>query len=215
MIKLEKTSVMNMENAIRGMRNPMNSWSKSDSYSTHIENPQTLNTAEFAFFVGENDHKLMMNLAKGGSDDRKFMRQIFVSVDITAPLYWWKEYDTYKVGTVANSTSTMHKIHAKPFSREDFSCERMSDTAIMCLDKVIQVLEDRRTEYVVTGDTAYWHDMIQLLPSSYNQLRTCTMNYENLVNMYHARKNHKLPEWHTFCDWIVDLPYSEIITGLS
>lgn len=215
MIKLEKTCVMNMDNAIRGMRNPMNSWDKSDSYSTHIENQHTLNTAQFAFFMGENDMMLARKLARAGSDDRKFMRQIFVSVDITAPLYWWKEYDTYKVGTVANSTSTMHKIHAKPFVREDFSCERMSGVGLACLDEVVSVLEDRRVEFCATGDPMYWNDMIQLLPSSYNQMRTCTMNYENLVNMYHARKNHKLHEWHTFCDWIKDLPYSEIITGLS
>jgi len=139
--------------------------------------------------------------------------KIFVSVDITAPLYWWKEFDTYKVGTVANSTSTMHKIHAKPFSREDFSCDRMSEDTLACLDCVIDLLEKKRLEYVETKDRQPWHDMIQLLPSSYNQMRTCTMNYENLINIYYARRNHKLPEWHVLCDWILSLPYArELIT---
>lgn len=211
MIKLERTSVMNFENAIRGMRNPMKSWDKSDSYTTHIENPETLNTAPFQFFMGENDLKLARQLASAGGDHRKFLRQIFVSVDITAPLYWWKEYDTYKVGTVANSESTMHKIHAKPFTREDFSCERMTPAALACLDQVIAVLEERRQVFVETKDRAAWDDMIQLLPTSFNQMRTCTLNYENLVNIYHARRNHKLPEWHTLCDWILTLPYWEAI----
>ena len=211
MIKIEKTAVMNMENAIRGMRNPMNSWDRSDSYTTHIENPQTLNTAPFQFFLGENDQKLAKQLVNGGSDDRKFIRQIFVSVDITAPLYWWKEYDTYKVGTVANSTSTMHKIHANAFTREDFSCERMTPAALACLDQVIAVLEERRQVFVETKERAAWDDMIQLLPTSYNQLRTCTLNYENLTNMYYARRNHKLPEGHTLCHWIEGLPYANIM----
>lgn len=211
MIKLERTSVMNFENAIRGMRNPMKSWDKSDSYTTHIENPETLNTAPFQFFMGENDLKLARQLASAGGDHRKFLRQIFVSVDITAPLYWWKEYDTYKVGTVANSESTMHKIHAKPFTREDFSCERMTPAALACLDQVIAVLEERRQVFVETKDRAAWDDMIQLLPTSFNQMRTCTLNYENLVNIYHARRNHKLPEWNTLCDWILTLPYWEAI----
>jgi hypothetical protein len=202
---------MNFENAIRGMRNPMKSWDKSDSYTTHIENPETLNTAPFQFFLGENDLKLARQLASAGGDHRKFLRQIFVSVDITAPLYWWKEYDTYKVGTVANSCSTMHKIHAKPFTREDFSCERMSYRALTVLDSVILELEYGRVRFNETKGEMYWDDMIQLLPSSYNQMRTCTLNYENLVNIYHARKNHKLPEWHTFCDWILTLPYWEAI----
>lgn len=211
MIKLERTSVMNFENAIRGMRNPMKSWDKSDSYSTHIENPDTLNTAPFQFFMGDEDLKLARGLAHAGSDERKFLRQIFVSVDITAPLYWWKEYDTYKVGTVANSESTMHKIHAKAFSREDFSCERMTPAALACLDQVIAVLEERRQVFVETKDRAAWDDMIQLLPTSFNQMRTCTLNYENLINIYYARRNHKLPEWHVFCDWIRMLPYWEAI----
>lgn len=198
MINLERTSVMNLEAAVRGMRNPMNSWDKSDSRADENGN----------YVLGEADLRLAEKLARAGSDHRKFMRMIFVSVDITAPLYWWKEYDTYKVGTVANSTSTMHKIHAKPFAREDFSHDRMSEKALACLDGVIDALEDARLRYLETGDAACWHDMIQLLPSSYNQTRTCSLNYENLVNIYYARKNHKLPEWHTFCRWVETLPYA-------
>ncbi len=198
MITLERTDVMNFENAVRGMRNPLNSWAKGDSHYDE----------EGRYVLGENDLSLAVRLAKSGTDHRKYLRMIFVSVDITAPLYWWKEYDTYKVGTVANSTSTMHKIHAKAFSRDDFSHDRMSDTALRCLDGVVAVLEETRQKYLETKDAAYWHDMIQLLPSSYNQMRTCTMNYENLSNMYYARRNHKLPEWHTFCDWIESLPYA-------
>ena len=151
---------------------------------------------------------LARRLAVSGSDHRKYLRMVFVSVDITAPLYWWKEYDTYKVGTVANSTSTMHKIHAAPFSREDFSCERMSEEALACLDGVIACLEKARLRYNETKERTYWDDMIQLLPASYNQMRTCTMNYENLINIYYARRNHKLQEWHAFCHWIETLPYA-------
>ncbi len=198
MIKITNTSVMNLENAMRGARNPMNSWAKSDSYTD--ENGD--------FVLGEADIILGHKLAVSGSDHRKFLRQIFVSVDITAPLYWWKEYDTYKVGTVANSTSTMHKIHAFPFSRDDFSCDRMSEEALKQLDAVIEFLEKSRIKFMETKDVSYWHDMIQLLPSSYNQMRTCTMNYENLINIYYARRNHKLAEWHTLCDWIMTLPYA-------
>lgn len=206
MIKIENWSVMNFENAIRGMRNPMNSWARIDS--GYDENGN--------YIIGENDMKLMKTLCRAGSDDRKFMRMIFVTVDVTAPLYWWKEYDTYKVGTVANSTSTMHKIHSKEFSRDDFSHDRMSDVALSSLDATIMVLEDRREKYLETKDTAYWHDMIQLLPSSYNQMRTCTLNYENLVNIYYARRNHKLPEWREYCAWIEKLPYStELITTIK
>ncbi len=205
MIKIERTSVVNFENALRGMRNPMNSWERSDSY--YDENGR--------YILGENDLNLAVRLARAGSDDRKYLRQIFVSVDVTAPLYWWKEYDTYKVGTVANSTSTMHKIHSKAFSREDFSCDRMSDVVLSCLDSIISVLEERRQKYIETKNTAYWHDMIQLLPTSYNQMRTCTLNYENLINIYYARRYHKLPEWHVYCDWIASLPYAaELITSL-
>ena len=196
MIKIEKTAVMNMDAAIRGARNPMNSWAKSDSSFGE----------DGVFTVGASDRELGHRLAVSGPDHRKFLRQIFVSVDITAPLYWWKEFDTYKVGTVANSTSTMHKIHSKPFSRDDFSCDRMSGEALACLDAVIEFLEKRRLEYVETRDKALWEDMIQLLPTSYNQKRTVTMNYENLVNMYYARKNHKLAEWHEYCAWIETLP---------
>ena len=204
MLKCERTAVMNLENALRGMRNPMNSWAKSDSYYDGDE-----------YVIGEADLDLAKRLARSGTDHRKYLRMIFVSVDVTGPLYWWKEYDTYKVGTVANSTSTMHKIHAKPFGREDFSCDRMSGTALACLDHTIEVLEERRLKFLETKDTAYWHDMIQLLPSSYNQMRTTTLNYENLVNIYFARRNHKLPEWHVYCDWIRSLPYAEdLITGL-
>ena len=204
MIKLERTSTMNFENAMRGARNPLNSWARSDSY--YNENGD--------YILGENDLSLARRLAKAGSDHRKYLRQIFVSVDITAPLYWWKEYDTYKVGTVANSCSTMHKIQAKEFTRDDFSCDRMTGRALACLDNVIEVLEATRCEYNETKERALWDDLIQLLPSSYNQMRTCTLTYENLINIYHARKNHKLPEWHVLCDWISQLPYfKEIVLG--
>ncbi len=199
MIKLERTSVMNLDTAIRGARNPLNSWNRSDSFYD----------AQGAFVLGANDLDLAHRLAVSGSDHRKYLRMVFVSVDITAPLYWWKEYDTYKVGTVANSTSTMHKIHAAPFSRSDFSCERMSDGALACLDNVIAYLESARLLYNETKDKTHWHDMIQLLPASYNQMRTCTMNYENLINIYYARRNHKLQEWHVFCDWVENLPYAQ------
>jgi hypothetical protein len=204
MIKIERTSVMNFENAIRGARNPLNSWARSDSFYDDKGN----------YVLGENDLALAKKLAKAGSDHRKFLRQIFVSVDITAPLYWYKEYDTYKVATVANSCSTMHKIHSKEFDREDFSCDRMSEAALKILDGVIEYLEEARLKFIETKDKAYWHDMIQLLPSSYNQMRTCTLNYETLLNIYHARRTHKLAEWHVVCDWIESLPYfNEICLG--
>ena len=190
---------MNIDNAIRGARNPMNSWAKSDSY--YDENGE--------FHLGEADISLGARLCHAGSDHRKFIRQIFVSVDILAPLYWWKEFDTYKVGTVANSTSTMHKIQAKAFSRDDFSHDHMSDVALSCLDTTIDCLEERRLKFLETKDKSYWYDMIQLLPSSYNQLRTVTMNYENLMNIYYARRFHKLDEWHVVCDWIESLPYAK------
>ena len=197
MIKLERTSVMNLENAMRGARNPMNSWGRMDS--GYDEN--------HAYVLGPNDLDLAKRLRKAGSDHRKFIRQIFVSVDITAPMYWWKEYDTYKIATVANSTSTMHKIHSKPFERADFSCDHMTEDTLVFMDTVIARLEQIRLKYIETKDKADWYDMIQLLPSSYNQMRTCSMNYETLVNIYYARRNHKLAEWHTFCDWIASLPY--------
>ena len=199
MILIERTSVMNLDNAIRGTRNPMNSWAKSDSGYNE----------DGVFALGPADVDFGHRLAVAGTDHRKFLRQIFVSVDITAPLYWWKEFDTYKVGTVANSCSTMHKIHAKSFERADFSCDRMSEEALACLDSVIALLEKQRVKFVETKELSYWHDMIQLLPSSYNQMRTCTLNYENLSNIYYARRYHKLAEWHTLCDWIMSLPYAK------
>ncbi|MBR6808228.1 MAG: hypothetical protein IKM46_07600 [Clostridia bacterium] len=199
MIKIERSCAMNFDNAIRGARNPLNSWAKSDSY--YDDNGK--------FVMGEADLAFGARLVGAGSDHRKFIRQIFVSVDITAPLYWWKEFDTYKVGTVANSTSTMHKIHAKSFDREDFSCDKMSETALACLDSVIACLEEARVNFIENKDKAHWYDMIQLLPSSYNQMRTVTLNYENLINIYNARHAHKLDEWHVLCDWIMSLPYAE------
>lgn len=199
MLTLKNTSVMNFENAIRGARNPMNSWGRMDS---HTEPDGT-------FVFGQNDLDLAMRLAKAGSDHRKYLRMVFVSVDVTAPLYWWKEYDTYKVATVANSTSTMHKIHSKPFSMDDFSCDHMTDRTKKFMETIVEELESIRLRFKETKSKADWYDMIQLLPSSYNQMRTCTFNYETLINIYRARKNHKLAEWHTFCDWIETLPYAE------
>ncbi len=199
MLKVERVCVMNMENAIRGARNPLNSWARMDSYYDEDGN----------FVLGENDLSLAVRLARAGSDHRKYLRQIMVSMDITAPLYWWKEFDTYKVGTVANSTSTMHKIQAKEFCREDFSCELLSGSAVAVMDSVIAALEEERLKFIETKDKASWINMIQLLPSSYNQMRTVTMNYEVLINIYYARRFHKLSEWHTFCDEIMKLPYAE------
>ncbi len=195
MIRLERTSVMNFENALRGMRNPMNSWDKSDSVFAP------------ALCIGPNDLDLAQRLVGAGSDDRKFLRQIFVSVDVTAPLYWWKEMDQYRIAVTTNSTSTMHKLHTKEFSLEDFSSERMDSDTLLSLMATINVLEKNRAKYNETKDVQYWHNMIQLLPSSYNQMRTCTLNYENLINIYFARRYHKLDEWHGFCYWIEELPY--------
>ena len=206
MLKVERTSVMNFENAIRGARNPMNSWAKMDSSYDEEGN----------FVFGENDIDLAKRLAKAGSDHRKFLRQIFVSVDITAPLYWWKEFDTYKVGTVANSCSTMHKIHTKPFCRDDFSHDRMTDDALAALDSLIEFLEGERQKFVGNKEEkSHWHNMIQLLPSSFNQMRTVTLNYENLIGIYYARRTHKLAEWHTLCDWIMSLPYAEDLIAVK
>ena len=205
MIKIEKVSVMNFENAIRGARNPMNSWDRSDSYYNE----------KGEYVLGENDLSLAKRLAQAGSDHRKYLRQIFVSMDITAPLYWWKEFDTYKVATVANSTSTMHKIQAKEFSRADFSCDRMTEGALAVLDSVIAYLEATRLNYLETKERALWDDMIQLLPSSFNQMRTVTMNYETLINIYYARRAHKLPEWHTLCDVILSLPYAKDLIAVK
>lgn len=198
MLKVSKTSVMNLENAIRGARNPLNSWAKSDSF-----------VKEGVFELGEQDRVLARRLCRAGSDHRKFIRQIFVSVDILAPIYWWKEYDTYKVGTVANSTSTMHKIHSKPFELEDFSCDHMTAESKKVFEEYLKYLENIRKKFVEHKDKKDWYDLIQLLPSSYQQLRTCSLNYEVLIHIYYARKEHKLEEWHTFCRWIEGLPYAK------
>lgn len=245
MIKFEHTEVVGWEHAIRGMRNPMNSWEKSDSWfldsqdglyniigdlndsvPDHIENE----------YIGPNDLSLMKRLRNAGTDHRKFMRMITVYVDITAPLYWWKEFDTYKVGTVANSCSTMHKIAAKRFERDDFSHEHLMDGGNYILNSTIDMLNEYRAQYLETKDKKYWWQMIQLLPSSYNQRRTVMLNYEVLANIYKSRQNHRLDEWceheemvyknymddveresiegqFSFCDWIESLPYSELITG--
>lgn len=204
MIQLERTSVMNLENAMRGARNPLNSWGRMDS--SYDENNN--------YILGPNDLDLAKRLRKAGSDHRKFIRQIFVSVDITAPLYWWKEYDTYKVATVANSTSTMHRIHSKPFELDDFSHDHMTEETLGFMNEIVKKLEEIRLKYIDGKNKDDWYDMIQLLPSSYNQMRTCSFNYETLINIYYARKNHKLKEWHTFCEWIQTLPYAaELITA--
>ncbi len=208
MLKIEKINVMNLENAMRGARNPLNSWARSDSYYDEDGN----------YCLGNNDLSLGGRLARAGSDHRKFLRQIFVSMDITAPLYWWKEFDTYKVGTVANSCSTMHKIQAKEFTRDDFSCDRMTDDALAILDTTVAFLEKERLRFIETKERDAWHNMIQLLPSSYNQLRTVTLNYEVLVNIYYARRNNKLAEWHTLCKAIEELPYAKdliLIKGME
>lgn len=260
MLKIGKFEVMGWEHAIRGMRNPKNSWEKSDSYpavdcgkcgkieregSCDFQSRKCLVTHEYdCYEIGPNDYKLMTTLRDAGTDHRKFMRMITVYVDITAPLYWWKEFDTYKVGTVSNSCSTMHKIADKEFTLGDFSCEQLDDiwayepgvrnTAPTIefetiTDKTtnyllgpqdilyltIKMLNRCRDLYIRTKDKKYWWQMIQLLPSSYNQKRTVMLNYEVLANMYKSRRNHKLDEWHTLCDWIEKLPYSELITGAS
>ena len=251
MIKLEKTEVVGWKAAIRGMRNPKNSWDRSDSI--HCENTtcddcwlgdDLCEKCDY-FAIGPNDHKLMMNLAAGGPVHAKYRRMITVYTDITAPLYWWKEFDTYKVGTVANSCSTMHKIHDKEFTLEDFSCDHLMDSYLGedadanmqvygqgewspkdVLEFTVDALNHYRKKFLETKTKPmkdeskraelmkkYWWQMIQLLPSSYNQKRTIMLNYEVLAGIYPMRKNHKLDEWHVFCDWIKDLPYSEIITG--
>ncbi len=199
MLKVERISVCNMENAIRGARNPLNSWARMDSYYNE----------KGEYVLGENDLALATKLAVAGSDHRKFLRQIIVSMDITAPFYWWKEFDTYKVGTVANSCSTMHKIHVKEFTRDDFSCDRMSVSALAHLDSLIAFMEEERVKFNETKDKEHWHNIIQLLPTSYNQMRTVTLNYEVLINIYYARRHHKLGEWHTLCEAIEKLPYAK------
>ena len=258
MLKIEKfvtASPEQWEIIIEGMRNPKNSWDRMDSYATHIEDPETLETADYAYFIGPNDQTLMETLAKGGPVHAKYRRMIPVWLTLTAPLYWWKEFDTYKVGTVANSCSTMHKIHSKEFTFEDFSREHLIDNWVgdngesiyswVCpnleqelfaspndgLRLIIGLLNANREAYLkyddmiknkhgsvpfdeaVAARKKYWWQMIQLLPSSYNQKRTVMLNYEVLHNIYVSRKDHKLDEWHVFCDWIRELPYSELITG--
>lgn len=224
MIKIDRTNTYGWEAAVRGMRNPMNSWDKSDSH--YCWEPQYPGGGCFGcelnsdhncrvdkYVVGAADLDLMKRLIKSGTDHSKFLRMIGVTCDLTAPLYWWKEFDTYKVGTVANSCSTMHKIQAKKFGREDFSCEHLIPRMLEVLDVTIFNLNACRGNYLETADKKWWWQMIQLLPSSYNQKRTVQVNYAVLKNIYHARKNHKLDEWHTLCDWVKDLPYSELITG--
>lgn len=225
MLKISNFEVMGWEHAIRGMRNPMNSWEKSDSKVHTCECEQWPHNIKKSFDeVGPNDLDLMKRLRNAGTDHRKFMRMITVYLDITAPLYWWKEFDTYKVGTVANSCSTMHKIADKEFTLEDFSCEHLMDDGdeelaygdwipLHVLEHIVVVLNRQRDRYLETKDKKYWWQMIQLLPSSYNQKRTVMLNYEVLANIYKSRRNHKLDEWRTFCDWIEELPYSELITG--
>lgn len=235
MLKIENAEIMGWEHAIRGMRNPKNSWVKSDSGVCATHGPA--HCADYVYtdchaddveigtkyILGPNDLNLMTTLRNAGTDHRKFMRMITVYLDITAPLYWWKEFDTYKVGTVANSCSTMHKIADKEFTLEDFSCEHLSEQAISILKNTVEALNQARDLYLgyngfkhQWGDREkkhYWWQMIQLLPSSYNQRRTVMLNYEVLANIYKSRRNHKLDEWHTFCDWIESLPYSKLITG--
>lgn len=214
MLTIENHDVYGWEAAIRGMRNPMNSWDKSDSYYDIEEDPSPINPNDWVIYrLGENDLSLMKKLVNAGSDHSKFMRMINVTMDITAPLYWWKEYDTYKVGTVANSCSTMHKIHAKEFTLDDFSHEQLDKEELDIMAVVVYSLNWNREKFLETRDKRYWHHMIQLLPSSYNQRRTVSLNYAVLRNIYHSRRNHKLTEWHTFCDFIKQLPYSELITG--
>lgn len=214
MIKIENVEVHGFQPAIRGMRNPKNSWDRSDSYWHDIKNYNDCDPGEQfrEYRIGENDYSLMMRLAKAGSEHAKYRRMIVVYVDITAPLYWWKEADTYKIGTVSNSCSTMHKIHSKEFTIDDFSHEHMTGS-MSVLNKVIDCLNYNRDKFIEIKDKRFWWQMIQLLPSSYNQRRTLMLNYETLANIYRQRKNHKLDEWREFCQWIKNLPYSEIITN--
>ena len=238
MIKIENVKTYGFEAAVRGMRNPMNSWEKSDStfgVSTYWDDENQLEYKRNDDFLGENDLQLMKSLVRAGSDHRKFMRFIDVTMDVTAPLYWWKEFDTYKVGTVSNSCSTMHKIHEKEFTLNDFSREHLAtldfqhyqinDTeeeelvylqtsALNILNVAVQALNSYRDLYLKTKDKKFWWQMIQLLPSSYNQRRTVVLNYEVLRNVCQARKNHKLDGWHEFCKWAESLPYSELILGV-
>lgn len=213
MIKIENTEVYGFEAAIRGMRNPMNSWSRSDSDCKTIIRD---NRKYVEDFIGDNDLKLMRQLAKSGPVHAKYRRMITVTCDITAPMFWWAEFDTYKVGTVRNSCSKMHKIHSKELLNEDFSCEgcrEIGSWATLCFVTVQNTCNKLREKYNETKEKKYWRALIELLPESYNQRATVQLNYEVLANMYKSRKDHKLDEWHTFCEWVESLPYSEIITG--
>ena len=203
MLKVDHISVMNLENAMRGARNPLNSWARGDSAYDEAGN----------YILGPNDLALATRLCSAGTDHRKFIRQILVSMDITAPMYWWKEFDTYKVGTVANSTSTMHKIHAKPFTLDDFSTDHMTPATLSEFQQWVAYLETVRLRYMEGKDKAHWYDLIQLLPTSYNQMLTVTLNYEVLANIYYARRGHKLDEWHTLCGVILTLPYARELLG--
>lgn len=226
MLKIEETEVVGWRAAIRGMRNPMNSWEQSDSgYACGDKKYSAMPDCDLCcdvphYVIGPRDLDLMTRLRNAGTDHRKFMRMLVVYLDITAPLYWWKEFDTYKVGTVANSCSTMHKIAAKEFDVNDFSHEHVEELtgdeynmSYGMLLRTVDILNYYRQKYLETKDKVYWWQLIQLLPSSYNQRRTVMLNYEVLANIYKSRRNHKLDEWHTFCDWIESLPYSELITG--
>lgn len=220
MIKITNTEVHGFEAAIRGARNPMNSWDLSDSYwdiqddVTAIEGGTTyINRLQPDYTIGNRDMRLLTSLAKAGPDHGKFLRMITVTADILAPWYWYKEYDTYKIGTTANSCSTMHKLTYKPFELADFSVDQADETTVARMELVVSWLNENRDLYIESGDKQYWWDMIQMLPSSYNQLRTVHLNYAVLKAMYHARCNHKLQEWHDFCAWVRSLPYAELITG--
>lgn len=215
MIKIENEEVMGWDHAIRGMRNPKNSWDRCDSgfMLMNEDDVEFGENPDYEFVIGENDSKLMKALRDAGTDHRKYMRMITVYVDITSSLYWWKEFDTYKVGTVANSCSTMHKIHDKEFTLDDFSWEHLNPFSLAVLERVIQELNHSRDYFLESKDKKDWWQMIQLLPTSYNQKRTVMLNYEVLANMYKSRKHHKLDEWREFCNWIEKLPYSELITG--
>ena len=216
MLKVENIEVVGWEAAIRGMRNPKNSWAKSDSGpECPYGKEKCCGECQQNFCIGPNDKQLMMTLRNAGTDHRKFMRMITVYLDITAPLYWWKEFDTYKVGTVANSCSTMHKITDKPFELDDFSHEHLGFQSVRVLKDTIKVMNDFREEFIKDHEKENWWQLIQLLPSSYNQRRTVMLNYEVLANIYKSRRNHKLDEWHTLCDRIESLPYSELITGTA
>lgn len=216
MLKVENVEVLGWEHAIRGMRNPKNSWAKSDSGpECPYGKEKCCGECQQNFCIGPNDKQLMMTLRNAGTDHRKFMRMITVYLDITAPLYWWKEFDTYKVGTVANSCSTMHKITDKEFTLDDFSHEHLGFQSVRVLKDTIKVMNDFREEFIKDHEKENWWQLIQLLPSSYNQRRTVMLNYEVLANIYKSRRHHKLDEWHTLCDRIESLPYSALITGTA